>query len=340
MVFAGLVLSAAAGLSLLPDAPRVAPELRDAPAAVDPLAGPWTVKVLVLRYFPTLPNGIAMDTQVTGPLPEGDDLQGLRNRVTRMTLDTRAILENGSRFRGYRDPFAKPSVRYEVVATIDRLEPVPPDPRKPPFPDYRGMLERENIKDWVQNKGIREVWIWGYHTEASAPHESNMAGPYGDVSNSDRDRRDLPDLGSTYTVYHYNYARGTEQAVHNHIHQLEALLREADPRMMERFEGTPGNWRSGNCHFPPNATKDYEYDSKTAILSDIEDWRPDGVGTQRYVNAERWGGGERGWYTFWMQSLPGARNGLTFRGKPLTNWWVFVADYDRARGGKLGLVGE
>ena len=31
-------------------------------------------------------------------------------------------------------------------------------------------------------------------------------------------------------------------------------------------------------------------------------------------------------------------NGLTYKGKPLTNWWVYMGDYDLAVGKKVGLV--
>jgi hypothetical protein len=39
-----------------------------------------------------------------------------------------------------------------------------------------------------------------------------------------------------------------------------------------------------------------------------------------------------------MQNLPGHANGLTYQGKPLTNWWVFVGDYDYAKKNKMRLV--
>jgi hypothetical protein len=39
-----------------------------------------------------------------------------------------------------------------------------------------------------------------------------------------------------------------------------------------------------------------------------------------------------------MQHLPGPNNGLTFRGKRLANWWLFIGDYDLARRTGLGLV--
>jgi hypothetical protein len=39
-----------------------------------------------------------------------------------------------------------------------------------------------------------------------------------------------------------------------------------------------------------------------------------------------------------MQSLPGVDNGLTYRGRPLSNWWRFIGDFDGAMRAGLKLV--
>ncbi|MEW6745445.1 MAG: hypothetical protein AB1486_22055 [Planctomycetota bacterium] len=57
-----------------------------------------------------------------------------------------------------------------------------------------------------------------------------MSSPHGDVSNSDRNRSDLPVFTKTYTVYHYNYQRSSHEAVENHTHQIEHLLNWVDGR--------------------------------------------------------------------------------------------------------------
>jgi hypothetical protein len=38
--------------------------------------------------------------------------------------------------------------------------------------------------------------------------------------------------------------------------------------------------------------------------------------------------------------LPGKNNRLSYQGKPLTNWWSFVGDFDEAMKKKLKLVSE
>jgi len=299
-------------------------------------AGPWTVPVLVLRYFPLTTDGQSIDRAVTGNV--GGSLVAMKAKCDRMTRETAAALEEGSRFRAYKNPHAKPSVRYQIVETIDYLEAVPHSPVKTGKADYLKILERAKVADYVERRGVKEVWIWGYHSKTLAPWESNMASPHGDISNSDRDRRDLPVLGKTYVVYHYNYERETSEAVHNHIHQIEAVMRHHGGALWKTWEGTRGKWRCGNCHFPPNAKKDYDWANKEFVESDIEDWRPEGFGEMKRINCETWGCNGLQWFIYWMRSMPGADNGLRLAGKPLTNWWVFMGDYDAALAAKMGLV--
>jgi hypothetical protein len=180
--------------------------------------------------------------------------------------------------------------------------------------------------------------LWGYHGDVIDLWESNMAGPYGDISNSDRDPHDLPVLSRTYTVYHYNYGRGPSEAVEDHMHQIEAVLRHVDPHLFwDRFVGRPGEGRCGWSHYPPNGESDYDWANRRYIWTDIEDWTPDGTGQKQRINCTRWGCDSLRWFVYWMQNLPGARNNLTYRGRSLTNWWAFVGDFDRAMSERLGL---
>jgi hypothetical protein len=102
-------------------------------------------------------------------------------------------------------------------------------------------------------------------------------------------------LSKSYTVYHYNYPRGTFDAMEDHVHQTEAVLNHLDAR--ERT--TPEKWSEhlfwgnfvdsdqthkfvhpgcGWAHFPPNTEKDYDWAIKRYVMTDIEDWKPDGGG--------------------------------------------------------------
>jgi hypothetical protein len=267
-------------------------------------------------------------------------------------------LEQGSRYHAFKDPQAKPSLKYEVLKVITFHQPLPTYQKpghRTPMTDYRKIVNDIQIRDWVEKQGVKEVWIWGYHGGKVDLWESNMASPFGDVSNSDRDPGDLPVLKKTYTVYHYNYQRGTSEAVEDHMHQFEAVLNHVDGRDRTPAERWPdllfwgkfvGSDRShkivkpgcGWAHYPPNAVKDYDWANPRFVLSDIEDWQPDGSGKKIQINCERWGGNSLRWFRYWMQNLPGQNSGLKYQGRPLRNWWVFIGDYDNARQNGWNLV--
>ncbi|HUU11687.1 MAG TPA: hypothetical protein VM431_14265 [Phycisphaerae bacterium] len=317
---------------------------------------PYEIPVLVIKYFPV--KGDRLDRAVTGDW--GETLDATRAKTDRVTQVVKAALEEGSRYHAYKDPTARPSLKYTILATLEFLEPLPVRPRqdgKVPLTDYGKIMERVGIKDWVETKGVKEVWLWGYHGGVVVLWESNMAGPWGDISNSNRDPADLPVLSKTYTVYHYNYQRGPSEACENHMHQLEHVLNWVDGRdrtphekwgdllLWGKFVGSdishkivrPG---CGWSHYPPNGEQDYDWANKRYVESDIEDWKPDGTGRKQPINCDRWAGDSLRWFIYWMQSIPGAANGLSYQGKPLRNWWRFIADFDGAMAAKMKLWEE
>ena len=315
---------------------------------------PMEIPVVVVKYFPV--KGELIDVAVTGDW--GAPLQETREKTEKLTVEVALNLMEGSRYHGYKDPRARPSLMYRVVKTYEFLEPLPTVPRrseKVPNTDYTKIMERIGIREWVEEKGVKEVWLWGYHGGVLNLWESNMAGPWGDISNSSRDPNDLPVLKKTYTVYHYNYQRGPSEAVEDHMHQLEAVLNYVDGRdrtpaeqwdkllFWGKFVGSdrthqivrPG---CGWSHYPPNAVGDYDWGNKRYVETDIEDWRPDGGGQKQRLNCDRWQSDSLKWFVYWTQNLPGADNGLVYRGKPLGNWWVFLGDFDGAMRRRLKLV--
>jgi hypothetical protein len=314
---------------------------------------PMRIPVLIVRYFPV--RGDLIDVEVTGDC--GAPLDEMRQKTMEMTQEVLFALQQGSRYHGYKNRKAPPSLVYSVVTNYDFLEPLPTIARpgeKVPMTDYNKIMQRVNIKQWVEQKGVKEVWIWGYHGGVLNLWESNMAGPYGDISNSNRDPTDLPLLNKTYTVYHYNYQRGSSEAVEDHIHQIEAVLNFVDGRertppekwsellFWGKFVGSDRTHKivrpgCGWAHYPPNAEKDYDWSNKRYVSTDIEDWKPDGTGKKQRINSDRWDGDSLKWFVYWMQNIPGANHRLTYKGKKLANWWAFIGDFDHAmqRGMKL-----
>lgn len=315
---------------------------------------PMEIPVLVIKYFPI--KGDRIDKSVTGDW--GAPLEETRRKTEKQTDAVLSALQEGSRYHAYKNPEAKPSLAYKVVDTLEFLEPLPTVPRvgeRAPMTDYNRIMERVGIRKWVEKNGVKEVWIWGYHGGVIGLWESNMAGPFGDISNSNRDPKDLPILSKTYTVYHYNYQRGASEAVEDHMHQIEAVLNFVDGRertppeqwdkllFWGRFVGSDRTHKiihpgCGWAHYPPNGERDYDWVNKRYVETDIEDWRPDGKGKRQSLNCDRWEGNSLKWFVYWMQSLPGADNGLAYSGQRLTNWWTFIGDFDNAAQNGIGLT--
>jgi hypothetical protein len=315
---------------------------------------PMEIPVLVVKYFPV--KGDLIDVGVTGDW--GASLKDTRAKTDKLTATVCGALQDGSRYHGYKNPNAKPSLTYRIVKTIEYLEPLPTTPRpgrRVPNTDYNAIMKKIDIRQWVERKGVKEVWIWGYHGGVVNLWESNMAGPMGDISNSNRDPKDLPILTKTYTVYHYNYQRGASEAVEDHMHQFEAVLNHVDGRhrtppdkwgdllFWGKFVGSDRTHKivrpgCGWSHYPPNAKGDYDWANKRFVETDIEDWRPDRTGVRKRINCDRWDGDSLKWFVYWMQNLPGAGNGLAYRGKKLTNWWIFIGDFDAAMSRSLKLT--
>jgi hypothetical protein len=309
-----------------------------------------TIPVVVLKYFPLTQDGQNIDINVTGDV--GDPLVDVQARVDAMTTRVAAALSEGSKYRGYVDSGATAEATYTVVDTKEFHTPVPavPSSLNPSYPmraDYTSIMASIDICDYVTNKGVDQVWIWAYQ----GPHqldisESKMSGPYGDISNSYR-LNDMPECGRTYTVYTYNYGRGTAEAIHDHGHQLEAELAEVDSHLFrDLFEGTtpyPAGIATGRCgsiHNPPNARFEYDWANPTANPTDCLAWTPDSLGPTTDMSCSTWGCSDNGdennpqrnWIVFWMQNLPGAGNSITFHGRPMRDWWDVHFDFDTVMG--------
>jgi hypothetical protein len=300
----------------------------------------FAIPVLLVHYFP-LRDG-TIDVRTTGDVSA--PLESIREHTRTTTHRVIEALQQGSTYHSYKDPTAQPNLHYQIVDSIEFLEPLPVWPKpghRVPMTDYHAIMRRIDARMWVTQRGVKEIWIWGYHGGVVDLWESNMAGPWGDISNSDRDPTDLPVFEKSYTVYHYNYQRGPSEAVEDHMHQIEAVLRQLDHTLFwDKFVGKPGEGRCGWAHYPPNGERDYDWRNTKSVWSDIEDWRPDGGGQKVYINCDRWNRDSLQWFIYWMQNIPGAGNGLRDRGRPLTNWWTFIGDFDAAMAQGLRLTSD
>jgi hypothetical protein len=326
----------------------------------------YNMGVLVLKYFPTVVNnGVEdIDISVTGDV--GDTYSSVRQKTTDMTNDLVSSLEKATTYLGYKDTSAQPSLNYNIVNTVEYKTAFPTIEYQGinRYPDYNGVLTANDICDYVDNKNVREVWIWAYQGPNEAdgqPHlsisESKMSGPYGDISNSPR-FNDMPVCAHTYTVYTFNYQRGVSEAIHSWGHQIESELNAVDGYLFATFQGPEGFTshpqvegtigRCGSVHNPPNSRYEYDYANSTPQESDCLDWNPDSLGSLTEISCSLWGCdsgtdptiGDQGElnYLIWMwQNLPGMNNDKTYQGNQLRNFWDVHGNFDAVMGGNKTL---
>ncbi len=327
------------------------PQVLAAAAGVPDKSKQYNMPVLVLRYFPTA-DGINLDSTITGV---SSSLTDVRAYVDTLKSGTLNALEEASRLHGYKDAAAPVSMHYSFIDDKEYLAAMPVSTNAVPWypagtniyrPDYMKILTDLNICNYVDTQGIKEVWVFGYHWGNIEPTESNMAGPYGDISNSEG-IADMPVCSKTYVLYNYNYGRGTDAAVHDHGHQLEAVYNNIDSTTYTgKFEGPwrtyynndgsgAGNaHRCGWTHDPPNtpATPDmiwgsYDYSNTRFVWTDCEDWNPGGTGQTVNINCDEWKCDEVKFHIWQWQNMPGLNN----PNPELSNWWDFIADFDAAK---------
>lgn len=317
-------------------------------------------------------------------------LDDLKSNIDKYDKRVKFSLEEGSRYHGYKNPQAPPYLGYKVLRYISVYRQVYTSDfvigneggKDICQPDYKREFDSLGLTGYINQNHIKEVWMW--YGEAARPGwpsydpflhggiqkyvsfvESNMSSPStGDISNSYRFPDDLYILDSTYVVYCQNFRRTQAEAVHNHGHQLESIYKHIANRQdgnigmfVQKFSGWGNNnytipplGRAGDTHHPPNTTADYDYLNTDLVLSDIEDWKPDG-GTQKAVNVDTWGNlvyawpgatefsqrKESQWYIYWMQNMPGLYSHIPYNSFEMTNWWEFTADWDACYAQNTGL---
>jgi hypothetical protein len=280
----------------------------------------YQMPVVIILFLPTQ-DGVTLDWSVA-PLytPAPNPLDRLKQAIIADATRTKFTLEEGSRFRGYQDPLAPPSLGYRIVDLITIYEPTPQGKAGRTLrgdviyrPDYLAIFDRINGQRYVEDIGVKEFWIYDHILDSGLPMydpalhkpehfrespESNMASALsGDISNSWRDPTDLPIYASTYVVYSHYYGRVGGGSGHIHGHQLEAMLSYVNQRQegntelfWNRFVGLGQTGRSGWTHAPPNTTVEYDYRGNyTAVASDIQDWTPDHSGQRLPVSDHTWG---------------------------------------------------
>lgn len=281
-----------------------------------------------------------------------DPLSEVKTKADEITNVLRTSVVNGSRYHGYKNPGAIPSLNFTFYNQKDYYEPIPKRTTGffRQFADQFAYLGRENICDLVDNRGVKEVWTVMYHSPTMVPKESNHVmgrninsywnySNHGEASNDTYKENDLPICENSYTVYEFNISTGADNAVHNYLHQIENIMQYVSYDMFwnkfggKKFHDEPGNWICGNSHFPPQVPhSDYYYHSPATVNTSCENWKPDGTGTAGLISCQNWSCDQRDaaekFYIWWMQNLPGKDNGLVYQGRLMLNWWDYMGDFD------------
>lgn len=335
------------------------------------------IPVVVINYLPTK-NGIHIN-QDTYPIRDYGDvivqdlpISEVSKWILSNDLKTKFSIEEGSKYRGFNNSNAVPYVGIRVLKYINLYEvPKLPNPRQTVLsdgeegwnPDYNEIFELINLRNLVNDLGVKEVW---FNSKSLYIPESNMSSPLtGDISNSYHDD-DLPIYDKTYIVYGNFIHRWYAENIHNRGHQIEAQLAYLNSLFFwQDFAGYPKGapqpyYKGGRCgstHYTPNSVSDYDYDNNELVLSDIGDWKPDNSGDKILVNNLTWkqsrplpislpdfnmlvkysdltkdndvgSDPQGGWLIYWMQSIPGKNNGIPYGNFTITDWWDLFYNWD------------
>lgn len=331
----------AATSSLVPTSQPTPTAPPPGPPAPSPEVTGMSVPVLALKYIPVdQSNPTLVDRNIAGTdLPPGTTVEFVRQKTDTLNSDVSAFLNDASAYHKYKDPASAPVLNYSIYEVKEYLEPVPIVPGSGSRPaDHVTILKNKgfDICDYVESQGVKEVWVWMFHSNYAYPVESYQRGPYGGLGNG---YMDLPLCAKTYTVYDYNYGRGIGEAVENHDHHIEALMRSINYGVWQNnfvgAEAPASSYRCGWSHCPPNVmsvcpSHNYDWANETSVSSDCEDWKLDGTGVLTTVSCHTWAGATCGndsgdkFKKWWMQNIP-----------PL--WWQFIGEFDAAKSGGANL---
>jgi uncharacterized protein YoxC len=360
--------------------------------------GVINVPVVIVNYLPTS-DGVYLDrwkTYDSRVVKQQKDILTLK-RANEKILSEKIIeklsIEEGSRFRDYGKNITRPYVNINVVAYINVYDvklikvgtkiidtttndsddginnPVTIDRH---FVDFNELFNRVDIKNYVNNMGVKEVWFTSFTKEVGSNSynvfESSMSPSVNssntaNISNGGGDLKDLPRFNSTYIVYGFNGWRGVDTDLHNRGHQLERQLEYVDHEKV--YYGNFAKDRNtigGYTHTPVNTTTQYDYNNANSVLSDITTWKPSrGIGAptnnlswlnQTYTFSDQmvtpgpfatgnidWNkNAEIKWFIYWWQSIPGFNNDIIDGTKTITNWWDIFYNWDDAIKNKTKLT--
>jgi hypothetical protein len=303
------------------------------------------VRVLAVNYDPILANGKRLSREMRWHDP--------RPMTTNLLRYLRECSGGYARYElvDFIDVNAFPLKRDGFRYNEESFREMWKDRKKAHKPDsvsYAAIFRENDLARRVERDDLREIWIWG------APYfgmdEYAMKIP-GDQVLYPPDNPwfyrpyDIPDCGRTVWVMGFNYEVGEDNALHSYGHRVEGILSltvgrgiwteeagetNAWNRFTRHAKDSPEDTHVGNVHYPPNATKDYDYGRTNVVMSAADDWfnYPELTGLKKRVTNETWGKPHHlNFMKWWLDHLP--KNAGIHEGY-YNNWWRYVVDYDRA----------
>ena len=329
------------------------------------------VPVVIINYLPTT-DGVFLDTLRTlNPNVAHNSghiltLARAKDKILNDKIIEKKLIEEGTRFRDYGKNTTNPYVNIKVVAYINvydvkyiKVGTVTKDTTTNDNDDhinnpvtfnwyhidFNDLFTRVNLKQYVENLGVKEVWFTNFAKELGVNsynvQESNMSPSLKsldptNVSNGGGDLSILPRYNGTYIVYGLGGYRGVDTDLHNRGHQIERQLEYIDnSNLYWGYFAKNRQSLGGFTHTPINTTTQYDYNNTTLFSSDIMTWKPSG-GPKSNLNNITWlnksytfsnqmvspgpfstGNNEYNqypevkWFTFWWQSIPGYNNNIT-----------------------------
>ena len=141
--------------------------LRIDPFLATPAAGAtWEIPVIVFAYIPTADASLidvrkAPDFWALLPF----SLDTMEQRVLDFARRVKMCREQGSRFRGYKDLLAPPSLGIRIVEYVIVYDIIPASTKREPrsagqpfFPDYFKVFAELQLTPIMQARQVKEVW--------------------------------------------------------------------------------------------------------------------------------------------------------------------------------------
>jgi hypothetical protein len=207
----------------------------------EPLANPnpdakRVINVVVINIHSSIDginvkDGIMDDVRwgYSGKIPVSEMLK----YFTAQNIKAKYCIEEGSRFRGFKDAAEKPYLGIKVLKYFNIAKDLPLVNGKM---DFFKIFEMIGFQDLVEKNGVKEVW---FNQTAGFPHESYMSSPNGRADNSGSGDI-MPTYKKTYVGYHFRPNATFSSFLHCRGHQFEAQLAKIDPKFFwQDFVGNP-----------------------------------------------------------------------------------------------------